>query len=343
MRYEVPSSSSDVVYTVTMAGKKATWCTCIGFKFSKGLKSCRHTRAVEANAKPYRCIDKTDDGPAAAAQPTTFRVSAPEFVKPMLASAVDPDTIDFDFRKWAVEEKYDGHRLIASVQDGMVVAWARSGLRRELPSHLEATLAKFPNGTYDGELCIPHGRSYNVTEVDRASERTFVVFDIVRALTHNVTKMTYEVRRQCLTEIFNRCAGPGVALAESTNVKSWDEVEKLCGEIWDRDGEGVIVKDRQARYEVGKRSKSFIKVKALRSAALTITGWKAGLLGPQSICLLEDSKGNKTRVKVRNAALLRQIEKRPSAFIGRELRIDYQERTPDGSYRHPRWDRFEDE
>ena len=36
------------------------------------------------------------------------------------------------------------------------------------------------------------------------------------------------------------------------------------------------------------------------------------------------------------------VGKTSDPAIGRKLRVDYQEVTPDG-YRHPRWDRWEDE
>jgi hypothetical protein len=73
--------------------------------------------------------------------------------------------------------------------------------------------------------------------------------------------------------------------------------------------------------------------------------------GPYAAVLLRDAAGNETTVKTLNDVELDRFEQEwPSTAgvehhpaVGRKLRIEYQERTPDGSYRHPRWDRWEDE
>jgi len=75
----------------------------------------------------------------------------------------------------------------------------------------------------------------------------------------------------------------------------------------------------------------------------TLIGYQAGKLGPQATTLLRDEDGNVTTVKWKNMELLSRMNADPQSFIGRKVRIEYQERTPDGNYRHPRWDRFEDE
>jgi bifunctional non-homologous end joining protein LigD len=103
--------------------------------------------------------------------------------------------------------------------------------------------------------------------------------------------------------------------------------------------------------------------------------------GPYAVVLLEDEDGHQVTVKTRNDEEIAKLEKEASNLrscascsgtgyrgivkspckvcktsgvdphrahrahpaIGRKLRIEFQERTPDGSYRHPRWDRWENE
>ncbi len=101
--------------------------------------------------------------------------------------------------------------------------------------------------------------------------------------------------------------------------------------------------------------------------------------GNFAMTVLQDDAGVVTVVKTRNDALCRQLEKEcphippPDEFqlgqptepntrevtlvggkkitvyfthhprVNTKLRIEYQEKTPDGSYRHPRWDRYENE
>lgn len=342
-RYLVPSDSTDTDYVVTVSHSGYS-CTCIGYKYNR---HCKHGDRVLASPKQYTRTDNYLDI-LSRRKPGVLvirrkieKVIGPEFLKPMLAMKIELDDLDWVTKTWAVEEKFDGHRLIVCVQDGMVIAWARSGKRRTLPAHLMKALTKFPNGTYDGELCIPHGRSYNVTETTRALERVYVVFDVLRLLGKHTTMLPYSARRECLVPIFKKLKPKGVELAESTIVHSAKAARKVLNEIWERDGEGIILKHIGAQYE-HRRSASFIKEKKLRSAVLTCIGFKAGKLGPCARAVLEDKDGNQTKVKIRNLKWLAEVTRSPKKFIGKQMRIDYQERTPDGSYRHPRMDRWED-
>jgi ATP-dependent DNA ligase len=337
-----PSSKGGKDYVVTLQSNDGVnWapsnCTCPGWKFRH---KCRHADDVSENPRAFK---KYKEGAETKAEKSIIAGNG-KFRKPMLAGTRALKDIDFVGRAWACEEKYDGHRLIVSVVNGKaIIAWARSGKVRVLPPHLQRALVQFPTGLYDGELCVPHGRSYNVTELERAGDRAYVIFDLLEIIGRDVTNESYDQRREALKMIFLAAGSPkGVLLAESEPVTSWKEATKKCGEIWDRDGEGIILKDRAARYESGQRTKTFLKVKQLQSAVLLCSGFKAGKLGPHSRAILRDKEGNETSVKIRNFKWLAEVEANPKKFVGKQMRIDYQERTPDGGYRHPRMDRWED-
>jgi ATP-dependent DNA ligase len=135
-----------------------------------------------------------------------------------------------------------------------------------------------------------------------------------------------------------------VQLAESTPVRSWKEAEALYTSIRKEDGEGIMLKDRSSKYEVGLRTKTWLKHKDVMSAVLRCVGYKAGKLGPHSVLRLKDTDGNTTSVKVRNLKWLAEVNKNPKRNIGRMVRIEFQERTPGGGYRGPvRMDRWEDQ
>jgi hypothetical protein len=73
---------------------------------------------------------------------------------------------------------------------------------------------------------------------------------------------------------------------------------------------------------------------------MKVVGFEDGLLGACSVVHLVDDSGIFTSCKVLNGEELKRIQADPSSFIGRKLLLDYQEKTPDGMYRHPRWDRW---
>lgn len=281
------------------------------------------------------------------------------FVKPMLAHPMKQG-FELEPGKYAAEEKYDGHRIICQVGDGTgnlfaskpITAWSRYGLERDLPTHLLEELSKLPDGIYDGELLVPGKRSYGVTELVNTPDLSYFVFDIIEFEGKDTTKYTYDDRRDFLmTRIQVPESGP-VQLASSVPVHDMEQVMCLRDDVWARDGEGLILKRRDAHYSIGKRSKDFIKIKALRSEVLTVIGFapsKGTIInrGPFATIILRDDEGNVTTVKTRNDAECRKLEQeaivgQPHPAIGRKLSIEYQERTPDGKYRHPRFDHWVD-
>lgn len=306
------------------------------------------------------------------------------FISPMLADMMpgsdskDPakrwSSYKIESGKWAVEEKYDGHRLVIEVADGVTLPtslfderahpkkvvrnWSRDGLSRVLPSHILSSLAQMPNGIYDGELLVPGSRSYGVTELTKSSKLVYTVFDVLQLFNDTTIDVTYDHRRALLTEMFRRDEllqlKDAVRLSKVTLVDSMDEIRAICEDVWSHDGEGVIVKARTGVYHPGKRPKhGWLKIKQLQSAVLEVIGFLASRgtkvdRGPYAMAVLQDEEGNTTQVKTRNDAECRRLEEAAipgqlHPWIGRKLRVDYQERTPDGSYRHIRWDRWDDE
>lgn len=277
------------------------------------------------------------------------------FHKPMLSSPLKPGfTLEQD--RWAAEEKIDGIRIVCEVSSGStnlfttkrITPWSRYEKIHPLPTHIMEEMCKLPDGVYDGEVYVPGKRSYGATEIINQPNLIYCIFDLVQFEGTDTTPFTYDSRRQLLTEVL-KSSNDAIQLLESTEVNTFDEVIALRDAVWARDGEGLILKRRAAPYQIGKRSKDFIKIKALKSAVLTIIGFvpSKGLIndrGPFATVLLQDEDGNVTAVKTRNDAECRKFEQEAGVgihpAIGRKLQIEYQERTPDGSYRHPRWDHF---
>lgn len=283
------------------------------------------------------------------------------FISPMLAKPL-PEDFSPESGEWVVEEKLDGHRIVVQVTDlqadlfggRLVTAWSRYGIERPLPAHIVEMLQKFPVGVYDGELLVPGERSYGTVVIENSHLLVYKMFDVLnivgKDLTVFGTPATYQERRTLLREIFRGLeldpdgrAYP-VSLGWSYAVTSMEKIRELAKEVWAHDGEGLILKKKSGLYEPGKRPRGvWLKIKQLRSEVLTVIGFREGKLGPNAIVLLRDSDGNETKVKWKNYDELALIDADPGKFIGKKLRIEFQERTPDGGYRHPRWDRWEDE
>jgi len=268
--------------------------------------------------------------------------------RPMLASSVPklPLTADFDrvfTAGWLLEEKLDGHRCIIRVRDTEVAAWSRPqpgkggvALSRALPPELIAVMRTLPTGDYDGEIVSATGnKSWDV--VRKTAHLVFVAFDLLRIADHDLMPTAYETRRGTLLEALRRLPPTQnrVTTVESVT-PSWAAVQA----IWARGGEGAILKRRSSTYQPGARSGDWVKVKEIHNATLTIIGFEAGKNGPYSALRLRDAKGVETTVKTPDRATLDRITLAPQSFLGREVVISFQERTPSGTYRHGRFDHF---
>jgi len=261
---------------------------------------------------------------------------------------------------YSAEEKIDGIRIITEISDNSetlfvnkgVTAWSRYGNLRPHPKHIEEQLAKLPNCIIDGELCAPGKRSYGTMDLDNTEDLVYYVFDIIRLLNIDETQNMWITRQEHLQSILSDLDGP-VQLLPTTEVNTWNEIYALRDTVWARDGEGLILKRINSLYTPGKRPKNtWIKIKQLGCDPFTVIGFEAsrGLKnnrGPYAMTKVRDREGIITQVKTKNDAQCRLFEERgktiPHPDIGRILMCEYQERTPDGEYRHIRWDRWEDE
>lgn len=299
------------------------------------------------------------------------------FIQPMLAK---PATIGkLPKGSWVAEQKYDGHRLIVRVDHSVmnevqVKAWSRLGNVRELPVAIVKELTELPHGCYDGELIVDGGTSSSVTDLLNQRKLRLVLFDVLEMHDDSVMQMAWIERRRILVDAIGHIKEKTkVTISSPAPVKNWDEVQVCVDAIWDAGGEGLILKNVEADYKPNKRSPNFLKVKEVLSATLQIIGFcpsesEIDNRGPFGTTVLKDRMNNYTVVKTLDSAEIAKLEKAmppdsstmswsevrlPSGrkvkyidnhpFVGRELAIEYQQRTDDGSYRHPRWDHYEEE
>lgn len=257
------------------------------------------------------------------------------FISPMLASG-EPKKNWNPVGYW-MEQKYDGHRLIVEVTWTGVQAWGRYGIERKLPAKFQGLGQYLGPGIYDGELIVPGQQSHNVVELTKRKDLVFMAFDILQEDGLNMMDAEWSFRRSVLKQNF-RPGGP-VELTDPILINHENDLEDAYDKIISEGGEGLILKNPNAEYLPGKRPNGWwIKKKAVRTAVMEILGFAPGRNGPFSKAVLEGDDLKRTTVKVLNDALLAEVHQNPQKFIGRRLRIEYNERYANGAYRHPRWD-----
>ncbi|HEV1997735.1 MAG TPA: non-homologous end-joining DNA ligase [Candidatus Dormibacteraeota bacterium] len=217
-------------------------------------------------------LSKASDGPF----PTAFA--------PMLAS---PSAAVFDDPKWSYEIKLDGFRTIAMVRNGKVKLLSRRGVdaTRQFPELAQlATLVRSSSAVLDGEV-VAIGED-GLPNFGRLQERTgwkggrsstsphpsipilYYIFDILYDGGLSLVDVPLVERRRLLSA--RLLDGPGVRLLGSFG---GEDGSALLAAIRQQGQEGVVAKRLTSRYQPGKRSRDWVKIKAIRTQDCVIVGF----------------------------------------------------------------------
>ncbi|HEY0259056.1 MAG TPA: ATP-dependent DNA ligase [Lacisediminihabitans sp.] len=229
---------------------------------------------------------------AAAATAPGKRVPRPQVstIRPMLATLGSPRDISEE-EDWTFEMKWDGIRAIVSANDGAVRIASRND------KDMTATypeLAAIPEALsvdaaiLDGEIVALDRRGrpdfgllqtrMNLTgpaDVARAAAAApvhFIVFDVLETDGASLIRRTYDERRATLERIVEEVPGGPMRLPPAFT----GDLEQAITTSRELGLEGVVAKQRDGRYESGRRSRSWIKIKHHRTQEVVVGGWRPG-------------------------------------------------------------------
>jgi bifunctional non-homologous end joining protein LigD len=199
----------------------------------------------------------------------------PRFVEPMKARLVEEPPSEGD---WLYELKFDGIRAIA-IKDGKRVSLiSRNGnkLDKRFPEIFEAVSDLPANeSVLDGEVVAldEQGRSsfqlLQALEMEgRKAPLRFYVFDLLQLNGKSLVELPLEQRKQVLAKV---CENVGDPIRYSGEIGG--DVKTLRAEVKRRGLEGLIGKQRGSKYESGRRTGSWIKLKSLNQQEFMIAGY----------------------------------------------------------------------
>lgn len=184
-----------------------------------------------------------------------------------------------------IENKYDGVRCIAIVQNNTAILYSRNGKVFPNFPHIEAALSKpeFNNMVFDGEIMSENFQAlmkqvYRKTDVD-TSDAYMALFDVLDLLEFNEGKgkcNTVE-RKQILAELpFDECIRKVDFTQVNLDTSEGQQIFKNMNKIAIAEGyEGLMVKPVGSIYEC-KRSASWLKIKPIIEVTLTIIDIEEG-------------------------------------------------------------------
>jgi bifunctional non-homologous end joining protein LigD len=251
--------------------------------------------AAPDSRKPAPAIDQMQEVSASTgiAPPETRgrRSPTPAFGKkvgryaPMLASAGDASAVHED-ADWAFEMKWDGIRALAYVDDG-VRLFSRNGNELTAGYPELAELADRVNGpaVLDGEIVALNSRGLpdfgrlqqrmnlvKPADIRDAAARVpvqLMLFDVLEANGQSLVKSSYDQRREALEQMVAPAGRVHIPPAFDGDL---DAALQASREL---QLEGVMAKQRDSQY-VGRRSRSWIKLKLTRTQEVVVAGWRPG-------------------------------------------------------------------
>ncbi len=208
----------------------------------------------------------------------------PPVLQPTLAT---PGGKPFDDAKWIFEVKWDGVRTFAYLGNGKTRLVSRRGreVNDQYPELLEMhELLSGDNALIDGEIVVLErdGRPsferlqqrFTVSKpsqaVLKANPVLFIAFDILWLDGESLVDRPLEERLETL----HRMLVPGPRVQNSVTIER--EGKKLFAEVKKRGLEGVIAKRKGSTYKPGRRTKDWIKIKAVNRQDCVIVGWSPG-------------------------------------------------------------------
>lgn len=178
--------------------------------------------------------------------------------------------------EWFVEDKYDGIRSQVHFDNGRVGIYTR-GLEdttKSFPDVVERFARIGGKAVIDGELLAwRDGRALNFTVLQQRLARkkvsealvaeipvAFVGYDLLYRDGQLLLDAPIEQRRAALEELFAGL-GEGLFVSPQRRLGRREEVDELFDRARARGNEGLLLKRAGSRYEAGKRSQHWCKVK----------------------------------------------------------------------------------
>jgi bifunctional non-homologous end joining protein LigD len=262
----------------------------------QSVKTGRTNDEVKAN----RDAIWVSEAPAATAEIDLGGAKAaplPQHIEPMLATLASKPFSDPD---WLFEIKWDGFRVQAVIDDGKVRTWTRN--LNDAEAYFPRLLVS-PSRWIEAQQAIVDGEVVAIDEDGRpdfsllqtklgdkaATGLVYQAFDLLYLDGRSLLEVPLEDRKRLLKSVLKdhprvcyatHIEGEGIAFFEAA---------KGMGV------EGMVAKLRRSRYEPGRRTNAWLKLKIRPEQELVVGGWTGGTgnardLGALAIGVYEDGK-----------------------------------------------------
>jgi bifunctional non-homologous end joining protein LigD len=202
------------------------------------------------------------------------RVSTlPKRLQPMLATLTDAP---FDDPDWVFEDKYDGFRMVASIEGGKVTLYSRNGKMvsenyRDVARALERVKG---DAVLDGELVALDAGGVSRFQLLQNALRhearlIFYLFDVMFAGSEDLRNLPLTERKKRLKPLLPKHK----LIGYSEHRKRLGS--KFFAEAEERGLEGIMAKRADSTYRSGERTTNWLKIKTANRQEAVIAGFTA--------------------------------------------------------------------
>ena len=190
--------------------------------------------------------------------------------RPMLAISIDSLP---QGEGWVYEPKWDGYRAIVTVSGGDVSFRSRNGNdlteRFKDVARAAALAIRSSDAVLDGEICFldDTGRSRFSLLQEGSGTGVLVLFDLLELESESLVELPLEGRR------LEPLVGPSPAVLVSPQ---FDDGPALLAAARQQELEGVVAKQRESRYQSGRRAPDWQKLKLRQTQDVIVAGYTKG-------------------------------------------------------------------
>lgn len=215
------------------------------------------------------------------------------------------ETVPFDDENYIFELKLDGIRCLAYLAEGTTELRNKrnKNVTETYPELKEIYQCAKKKCILDGELVILNNGvpdfyalqarslktdAFKIKLASKKNPVQFVAYDILYYDDHQVTDKTLMERKKLMENVINEGNGLSISRYIERDGIKFFELAKLRGL------EGIVAKEKDGKYYVGKRTKKWLKIKVMQEEDLIICGYQTDENGyPKDIILGEKDDSGK--------------------------------------------------
>jgi DNA ligase 1 len=193
----------------------------------------------------------------------------PNPIEPMLAQLTNPSKVQLE-GSWIIEPKYDGERIIAVLKENNISLWTRRNIQAsyKFPEIVEALKSRIDGKEwiFDGEMTVSGGfrqllnrnieDKFKISLLSRKIPATYNIFDIMQLENEDLTEKPLIERKSIIMKVVH----PDERI-EIVPFHEVDKPDKQFKEYLKQGFEGAVIKETYSKYEPGKRSDRWLKIK----------------------------------------------------------------------------------